>query len=400
MSRTLYLEGATGISGDMTVAALLALGGSHEKLEAALASLRLEGFHHHISTRSSYGIAGTDFDVHLHEHDHDHEHAHGHEHHHHEHRNLADVEAVIARGDLTPRAAALARRIFAIVAEAEAKAHGVPVAEVHFHEVGAIDSIVDIVAAAVLVDDLDIDECIVTALSEGHGTIRCQHGDLPVPVPAVLNIAAAYGIPLRPTDVPTELVTPTGIAIAAALRTRDALPPEFRVLKCGCGLGKRDIGRPNVLRAMFLEETPAPEAQVYVVETNVDDATGQMLGAAMDALFAAGARDVHFIPCQMKKNRPGVMLRCIVAAPELAAVEKAVFLNTTTIGVRHYPVERRCLDRTVRTVETPYGPVQIKESTGDGILRRQPEYESVRALAERIGRPFAELLAELQTIIH
>jgi uncharacterized protein (DUF111 family) len=120
----------------------------------------------------------------------------------------------------------------------------------------------------------------------------------------------------------------------------------------------------------------------------------------MDALFAAGARDVHFLPCQMKKNRPGVMLRCIVAAPELAAVEKAVFLNTTTIGVRHYPVERRCLDRTVRTVETPYGPVQIKESTGDGILRRQPEYESVRALAERIGRPFAELLAELQTIIH
>ena len=306
---------------------------------------------------------------------------------------------MIDRGTMTDRARELAKKIFRIVAEAESKAHGKPIDQVHFHEVGAIDSIVDIVSAAVLIDDLGITDCVVTGLTEGHGSVHCQHGDLPVPVPAVLNIAAAHGIPLRPTDVATELVTPTGIAIAAALRTRGALPREYRVLRCGCGLGKRDIGRPNVLRAMFLEETPAPEAQVYVVETNVDDATGEMLGNAMDALFAAGARDVHFLSCQMKKNRPGVMVRCIVAAPELAAVESALFQSTTTIGVRHYPVERRCLARAIRTIDTPYGPVQVKEATGDGIRRLHPEYESVRALAQRAGRPFAEVLADIQSIL-
>ncbi len=197
----------------MTVGALLDLGADRKKLDAVLKSLHLEGFDYAITRKSSYGIAGCDFEVilqhenHLHDHHHDH---HGH----HEHRNLSDVYAVIDRGSMTDRARELAKKIFLIVAEAESKAHGKPIDQVHFHEVGAIDSIVDIVSAAVLIDDLGITECVVADLTEGHGFVHCQHGDLPVPVPAVLNIASTYAIALRTSAVEGEMVTPTGIALS------------------------------------------------------------------------------------------------------------------------------------------------------------------------------------------
>ena len=249
----LYIEGAAGISGDMTVGALLSLGASQERLKAVLDSLKLgDEFSYVISEKASYGIAGTDFDVILPHRHHHHEHGH-HHHHHHEHRNLADVEAVIDRGEMSDQARALAKRAFRFVAEAEAKAHGKPLDEVHFHEVGAIDSIVDIVSAAVLFDDLGETECVVTGLTEGSGTVMCAHGELPVPVPAVLNIAAATGVPLRVSDVKGECVTPTGIALAAAFRTREALPAAYRVKGVGIGLGKRDYGRPAILRIMKIE---------------------------------------------------------------------------------------------------------------------------------------------------
>ena len=249
----LYIEGATGISGDMTVGALLSLGASQERLKAVLDSLKLgDEFSYVISEKASYGIAGTDFDVILPHRHHHHEHGH-HHHNHHEHRNLADVEAVIDRGEMSDRARALAKRAFRFVAEAEAKAHGKPLDEVHFHEVGAIDSIVDIVSAAVLFDDLGETECVVAGLTEGSGTVMCAHGELPVPVPAVLNIAAATGIPLRVSDTKGECVTPTGIALAAAFRTRETLPAAYRVKGVGIGLGKRDYGRPAILRIMKIE---------------------------------------------------------------------------------------------------------------------------------------------------
>ena len=250
----LFIEGAAGMSGDMTVGALLSLGARAERLKETLDSLRLDDeFSYVIAQKSSYGIAGTDFDVILPRHHH-HEHDHPHEHHHHyEHRNLTDVEAIIERGAMSDRARALAKKAFRFVAEAEAKAHGKPIEEVHFHEVGAIDSIVDIISAAVLFDDLGETECVVTGLTEGTGTVMCAHGELPVPVPAVLNIAAATGIPLRPSETKGECVTPTGIALAAAFRTRDALPPAYKVIGVGTGLGKRDYGRPAILRIMRIE---------------------------------------------------------------------------------------------------------------------------------------------------
>lgn len=389
-NKLLYLEGASGISGDMTVAALLDLGANREKLDAVLKSMNLEGFEYQVSRKSSYGIAGTDFDVILHDHHHhEHEHEHGH---HHEHRNLDDVCAVIDRGTMTDGARELAKKIFRIVAEAESKAHGVPVSEVHFHEVGAIDSIVDIVSAAVLIDDLGIRECVVTGLAEGSGYVHCQHGDLPVPVPAVLNIAQAHGIALRTSAANGEMVTPTGIAIAAALRTRDRLPAEYKVEKVGIGLGKRDFGRANILRVMILEETVDPE-QMYVLETNIDDATGETLGLALEKLMAAGASDAHFLPCFMKKNRPAYLLRVIAAAPEIPALERIIFESTTTIGMRKLPVDRTCMDREIRTVELPFGTVSVKRCTWNGVVRNYPEYESVRALAERTGKEFQLVFA-------
>ena len=389
-NKLLYLEGASGISGDMTVAALLDLGANREKLDAVLKSMNLEGFEYQVSRKSSYGIAGTDFDVILHDHHHhEHEHEHGH---HHEHRNLDDVCAVIDRGTMTDGARELAKKIFRIVAEAESKAHGVPVSEVHFHEVGAIDSIVDIVSAAVLIDDLGIRECVVTGLAEGRGFVHCQHGDLPVPVPAVLNIAQAHGIALRTSAANGEMVTPTGIAIAAALRTRDRLPAEYKVEKVGIGLGKRDFGRANILRIMILEETVDPE-QMYVLETNIDDATGETLGLALEKLMAAGASDAHFLPCFMKKNRPAYLLRVIAAAPEIPALERIICESTTTIGMRKLPVDRTCMDREIRTVELPFGTVSVKRCTWNGVVRNYPEYESVRALAERTGKEFQLVFA-------
>ena len=435
MSKTiLFLECATGISGDMTVAALLDLGASKVKLLAALDSLNVEGYSVAITRANSHGVDACSFDVelehdhehhdhehghehhheqealehehpheahehaHHHEHDHDHEHHHGHGHHHpHVHRNLADVTAILNSGELTPRARELALKIFGIVAEAESKAHGKPVEEVHFHEVGAIDSIVDIAAAAVCLDDLGIDDVVVTGLSEGTGFVECQHGLLPVPVPAVANIAAASGLPLRILPVQGEMVTPTGAAIAAAVRTRSALPESFTIKKIGLGAGKRDFGMPNVLRAMLIEETAAadaPPAEVLILETNIDDSTGETLGLAMDSLLAAGALDVHYIPVFMKKNRPAWLLRVICREADAPALERVIFTETSSIGVRRLRAERTCLARTVVDVVLPAGPVKVKKCTFDGQSFYYPEYESVKALAAASGVPFADLFRD------
>ena len=408
MEKILYLEGASGISGDMTVGALLDLGGDEAKLRSALASIPFDGYGVTIEKKRKWGLAGVSFDVELH---HDNEHAHGHEHahdhghahghgHRHEHRNLADVKALIASGNLTERARSLAEKAFEIVAAAEAKAHGTSIEEVHFHEVGAIDSICDIVAAAVLFDDLGISKCVVTGLSEGAGLVECAHGALPVPVPAVLNIAEAYGITLRAGTADTELVTPTGIALAATFRTSSTLPTAFRVAKTGIGFGTREIGRANCLRAMLIEPVAgncgeaACADEVFVLETNVDDATGEELGIAMKALFAAGARDCHFMPCFMKKNRPGWLVRVIADAVLVPEIERVIFRTTTAIGVRRYPVSRTTMARENVRVAVTGGDVDVKRCTFGDIKRFYPEADSVNAIAERTGTSFHDVYAE------
>lgn len=392
MTEYLYLEGACGISGDMTAAALLDLGANRGKLDAVLQSLHLDGFDYRIEQKSSYSICGCDFDVHLRHSEHHHE-EHYHEHHSHEHRHLSNVYEIIDRGEMTERARSLAKKIFLIVAEAEGKAHGCPTEEVHFHEVGAVDSIVDIVSVAVLIDDLGIENVIVRGLNEGRGFVTCQHGSLPVPVPAVANIAEKYGIVLRPTENDGEMVTPTGIAIAAALRTSESLPAAYKIIRTGIGLGKRDFGRANFLRAMIIEDAASLD-QMYVIETNIDDSTAEELGLAMEKLLAAGAADVHFEPCFMKKNRPAYMLRVITSAGLLPQMEDIVFRNTTTIGLRKYPVERRCMERKIIRVRLTGGEVEVKKCRLGDIVRYNPEYESVKALAAAEGRPFRDVFDE------
>lgn len=289
MEQTLYLECYSGISGDMTVAALLDLGADEDVLRQVLDSLPLQGFRIEISRVMKSGIDACDFNVilenddnhdhdmeylygHMHhkEHVHDagegmhahsqqplHSHTHGHEHHHthsHVHRGMREIREIIEKGNMTEGARSLALKIFSILAEAESKAHRVPVEEVHFHEVGAVDSIVDIVAVAVCLDNLHIKNVIVPELREGKGTVRCQHGILPVPVPAVINIMQAYSLPVQITDITGELVTPTGAAIVAAVRTAGSLPRRFTIKKTGLGAGKREYECPGILRAMLIEE--------------------------------------------------------------------------------------------------------------------------------------------------
>lgn len=325
---------------------------------------------------------------HHHIHGEGHHHHHG-EGHHHEHRNLAAVEAVIDSADMTDAARELAKKIFRIVAVAESEAHNIPVDEVHFHEVGAIDSIVDIIAAAVCCDNLGITDVIVPSLSEGSGTIRCQHGILPVPVPATLLISRRYGIPLEIMKARGEYVTPTGAAIAAALATSHELPSSFTIKKIGIGAGKRDYKeRTNILRAMIIE-TGEGKDEVVKLESDIDDATGEILGYTMEKLMKAGALDVHYSPIYMKKNRPAWELTVICKKDKKDLLEDIIFQETTTIGIREFPsVMRTILEREAKEKDTPYGKIKVKEVTIKGEKRIYPEYESVKQRAEENHLPF------------
>lgn len=307
---------------------------------------------------------------------------------------------------LTDRAKQLAIKIFQIIAEAESKAHGLPVEEVHFHEVGAVDSIVDIAAVAFCLDNLDIDQVIVPVLYEGTGTVRCQHGILPIPVPAVANIADAHGLHLHLTSTRGEFVTPTGAAIVAAIRTSEVLPPSFKIVKTGIGAGKRTYERPSLLRAMLIE---AGEAQTEVaplktqavvqradeivkLETNIDDCTGEALGRVLEKLLQAGARDVHYFPVFMKKNRPAYQLNVVCTEQERVALQNIIFQETTTIGIRIQRMERAVLPREMRKVSTSVGTVTVKVcQMPDGTERCYPEYDEVAALSDQTGRSYLHI---------
>lgn len=431
MGRMLYLECASGISGDMAVAALLDLGANEERLRKALESLPVDGFEVRISRVKKAGLDACDFDVvldaahenhdhdmaylhgsddevarmlgesagyehayeHAHDHGHHHEHgAHGHHHHHHhhEHRGMAEIEAIIRAADITDHAKEVSLRIFGIIARAEAKAHGVSADQVHFHEVGAVDSIVDVVAFAVCFDDLGLNDVVVERLCEGRGTVRCQHGVLPVPVPAVANVVAEAGIPLSIMEAQGEFVTPTGAAIAAAVRTRNALPERFTVERMGLGAGKREYAVPSLLRAMIIEAADAFDAEgptarreslIWKLECDVDDCTGEALGFVMERLFAAGAREAHFVPVFMKKNRPAYQVQVICMRDDIPAMEAELFAHTTTIGIRRSPMERTVLPREELRASTPYGEVRAKKVTlPDGRMRITPEHDSVEAV--------------------
>lgn len=439
--RILYLECRSGISGDMTVAALLDLGANENKLREALDSLPLDGYEIRISRVKKSGLDACDFAVLLDEehenHDHDmnylhgdmqtynHTHAHGQQphdgeacpehdhaeqnmHHVHTHRGLPEIRRIIEAGTLTDGAKRLSFRMFDILADAEAKTHGVPREQVHFHEVGAVDSIVDIVAAAVCLDDLSPDRIVVSALSEGTGTVRCQHGVLPIPVPAVTNIAAAYGLPIHHTTVQGELVTPTGAAIAAAvMQEHNVLPENYTIEGVGIGAGKRAYETAGILRTMWIRPLTAHKkslcgqaaADVYTsgadrivkLEANIDDATGEQLSYCMDCLMEAGARDVSFLPLYMKKNRPAYEVHVICDPCDVSRMEEILFRETTTIGVRRSAMERTVMQREERNVETPFGSARVKVCSHGTIRKIYPEYESIRELCRKTKCDFRKV---------
>ena len=418
--KTLYLDCQAGIAGDMLVAALLDLGGKPAlgRLTQMLEKLSLEGFSVAVTRVKKAGIDCCDFDVKLdaaHEnHDHDmaylhglgdtsHDHDHDHDHHH-AHRGLAQVEQLIDAAPLSERARGLARDAFCILARAEAKAHGLPIDQVYFHEVGAVDSIVDVLAAAFLIDDLDIERAIVPALTDGHGTIRCQHGVIPVPVPATLNICIAHSLPLSSSSVEGELVTPTGAALVAALDPEFSLPERYTIRALGLGAGKRSYERPSILRAMLIEEldahvvdaacgprpslsaeTQAPNC-IVKLECDIDDCSPEVLAYAAERLREAGAREVHWLPIFCKKGRPAYQLQVIVEPSDVSRMEEIILSETTTIGIRRLQMERTCLPRAIESVETPWGNVLVKTvRLPDGTRRTTPEYEACAAIARDKG---------------
>lgn len=410
----LYLECYSGISGDMTVAALLDLGADRKVLEEALDSLSISGqFQTKISRVSKAGLDACDFDViledenhdhdmqylHGHDHEHHHEHTHDHDHHHHhEHRGLIEIQGIIRCSKMTERAKELAEKIFDILANAEAKAHGKPKTEVHFHEVGAVDSIVDIVSVAICLDNLGIDEVIIPTLYEGCGTVRCQHGILPIPVPAVANIVNMENLTLHITDTEGEFVTPTGAAIAAAIRTEDKLPENFRILKTGIGAGKRNYERPSLLRAMLIEVQNHHEVEkdeIVKMESNIDDCTGEALGYTMEKLMEAGARDVHYFPVFMKKNRPGYQLNVICKENQISQLQKIIFEETTSIGIRIQHMERSVLPRRIETRDTSMGKVQIKICNLPSGERIYPEHESIAKICKESGKSWQEVYRQI-----
>ena len=383
MNRILYLECNSGISGDMTVSALLDLGASRERLENELKKLPLTGYRTVIGKTQKNGIDACAFFVEIEEGVPQ------------PMRDYRQIKELLLKSELEENTKKLALTIFTVLAKAEAKVHGTDMEHVHFHEVGAVDSIVDIVAAAVCFTDLGIEQVAVGTLTEGRGTTWCQHGRIPVPVPATAELIREYGLPMKIIDVDGEMITPTGAAIAAALRNCE-LPEKFLVEKIGIGSGEKDFPHANVLRAMILQEQKEADKEdacdtVMVLETNVDDCSGELLGYVQEILLENGALDAVYRPILMKKSRPAYQLQVICKPEDKEKLEDIIFRETTTIGIRTYPARRRILERRMETIETPYGNIRAKICRLKGEDMIYPEYEDVKKCCRKTGKPFREV---------
>jgi hypothetical protein len=373
----LVLEPIGGIAGDMFLAAALDLGVDASALERTLRTLRVPGWRLAVTRKIDCGIGGTHVEVVV-----EGEQPHA--------RSLAEIVALVEGSGLPPRAKRAARETFERIGRAEAKVHAVPIEEVHFHEIGAVDSIVDVCGAAVALDLLGWPRVLSAPPELGRGLSRSAHGPLPIPPPAVLEILS--GIAVRPGGPDGEAVTPTGAALLAQHAEVGPLP-VIVPLRIGYGVGTRSWpDRPNVLRATLAE--PAEAGELWLLETNLDDATGQIVARALEAALEAGALDAWAAPITMKKGRPAVLLAALVDEPARAAVTRVLFAETTTLGVRRRRVERDVLGREVRTVETRYGPVRIKVALLDGVeLGAQPEHDDCLARARERGVALREVIA-------
>ena len=373
--RTIYFDCFAGASGDMILGAMVAAGVDATVLREQLSLLHVDGFNINFERVDRSGLSATYARV---------ETAHEHK-----HRHLSDIKTIIESSGISNAAKKLAVRIFSRLAEAEARVHNEPVNHVHFHEVGALDAIVDVVGAAICFDLLKIEHFVCSPLHVGSGTVQMAHGGFPVPPPAVTELLK--GVPFYATDIEGELLTPTGAAIITSVCQEFGPIPQMTVEQTGYGAGTRQYPSfPNVLRVL-LGETAADAAtdeRLWMLETNIDDMSPQLLGHVMERAFELGALDCYFTPVQMKKNRPGVLLSVLCGAEQKEALMKLLFEETTTLGVRSYEVARRALRRSVMRVETKYGPIDVKVAHLNGrVVNEMPEFEQCRAAAAQAGVP-------------
>ena len=398
--KILYFDCSSGISGNMTIGALLEIINDENYLLNELKKLNIDGYEIKISKKVKNGITGTYVDVLLeHEHHHKHkEHNHENEHtHHHEHRNLSDVNKIIDNSTLNEEVKKLAKKIFLRVAKAESKVHNKPLEEVHFHEVGAIDSIIDIVGTAILINKINPDKIVSSTVNDGYGFIECAHGKMAVPVPATSEMFSNSNVKFRQIEIDTELVTPTGAAIIAELAT-DFMPlPEMQVEKIGWGSGSKDLQIPNVLK-VYYGNIEDEKNDIIVMETNIDDCGGEILGYTQELLFKNGALDVFFTPIFMKKNRPGYRMSITCKQEDKLKLQNIIFRETTTIGIRYRKEHRAVLKREIIEIETKYGKIKAKKVINNGEEYIYPEYEEIKKIAEKNNIPLKKLykLEELQ----
>ena len=388
MATVLYFDCFSGISGDMALGALLDAGLPLDDLRRALGSLALGDAHVHAQRVLRAGVSATKFSVHEHPHPHaPHEHTHDHGHaghdHHHDHRSLPDIFHLIDHANLSPSAKARAKTMFQRLGEAEAAIHQMPVEQVHLHEVGALDSIIDIVGIAYAMEWANADRVVCSPLNVGGGMVQSAHGLFPVPAPATVKLLGSA--PVYSGRVQKELVTPTGALIATSFASEFGPIPSMAIERVGYGAGDRDDPiTPNVLRVLIgrAADAPRPGDRVTVIECEIDDMNPQIFGVVMERLYAAGALEVFYTPVQMKKNRPGTLLTVVAAPARRTEMIDIVFSETTTIGVRHYDVDRECLEREIVAVATPIGPVRFKIARHNGrVVNATPEFDDCAALA-------------------
>jgi uncharacterized protein (TIGR00299 family) protein len=379
--RLLYLDCFSGISGDMAVGALRDLGIEEDVFRSAIAALGLGG-NIRFERGLRQGIAGWKFEAHADADPPDVQGAHRHG------RSFRQIRMLIEESRLSDRIKLKSIAVFRRIAVAEGKIHGTSPEDIEFHEIGAFDSLADIVAACAGIEALSVECVLASSLVDGSGWVDCAHGRLPIPAPATLEILS--GLPLRQIEDCHELITPTGAALLAEFSSSFRPFPEMQIEKIGYGLGTRDTGsRPNVLRALVGEckETVGAEIdEITQIETNLDDLSPELAGAAMERLFSAGALDVFFTPVQMKKQRPGFVLTVLCTEEKSSELARLLLTETTAFGVRMHPARRLKLSREFRVTETPYGPVRIKLGRlGDEIVQAVPEFESCREVAARAG---------------
>lgn len=367
-----------GVSGDMFLAALIDLGVDSKMILKELRKLPVDKIDVEIKKAMRHSIAGTTFRVKLTES--------------HHHRTFRDIKKIIGESSLSARVKGLSTRIFKIIAEAEGKIHGIAADDVHFHEIGAMDSIIDIVGAAIAVESLNVGEVVSSPIALGTGWAKTMHGTIPIPAPATLEILK--GVPTAASTAPFELTTPTGAAIVKSLASSFGPMPAMTIEAAGYGAGKKDFKETaNLLRAVLGATDGADAERIFVLETNIDDMSPQVAGYLLERLIAAGALDAFYTPVHMKKSRPGVLLTVLSPVEKKNSLTELIFEESTTIGVRSYPVERRCLERKMVKVRTPYGAISVKvASSGGRIVTVQPEYDDCRSAAQKKGVPLKQVM--------